>query len=65
MLPVLIIVLVAVPLVVLAALTVRRSRVTGEHPPSEDDAARERTEREFEESERYQEQWRKDEREQS
>jgi hypothetical protein len=35
-------------------------RKSAEHPVGETDADRERTEREFEEAERYQEQWRKD-----
>ena len=62
MLPILIFVVVAVPLVVIAFVAVRRSAKTGEHPPTETDADRLRTEQEFEESERYQEEWREAER---
>jgi hypothetical protein len=57
-LPVVILAVVAVPLVIIAALTVRRSKAAGEHPPTEDAAAQARIEQEFEEAERYQEEWR-------
>lgn len=60
MLPVVIIAAVAVPLVVIAFLAMRRSTEAGEHTPGESDADRRRTEKEFEEAERYQEQWREE-----
>jgi hypothetical protein len=50
---------VAVPLAVLAFATLRRSNAAGEHPATEDAAARKRTEREFAEADAYEEQWRK------
>jgi hypothetical protein len=58
LLPVVVLTLVAVPLVIVAALAVRRGKAAGEHPPTEDAEARARTEREFEEAERYEEEWR-------
>lgn len=60
MLPVVIIVAVAIPLLVVAFRAMRRSDAAGEHPATETDADRERTEQEFEESERYQAEWRKE-----
>ena len=54
MLPVIILVVVAIPLVVMAFLAVRRSANAGEHPAGETDADRRRNEQEFEEAERYQ-----------
>ncbi len=60
MIPWLILALVAVPLVVVAFLSLRGRTVAGEHPASEDAAARARTEREFAEAEAYEEQWRKE-----
>jgi hypothetical protein len=59
-LPVVIFVAVAVPLVVIGFLATRRSRAAGEHPTGETDAERRRTEHEFEEAERFQEQWRQE-----
>jgi hypothetical protein len=59
-LPVVVFVAVAVPLVVLGFLATRRSRASGEHPVGESDADRRRTEQEFEDAERYQEQWREE-----
>lgn len=58
MLPVIIFVAVAIPLVVIGYLAMRRKTDAVEHPPDETDADRLRTEREFEESERYQAEWR-------
>lgn len=58
MLPIVIIAAVAIPLLVIAFLAARRSTRAGEHPATETDADRLRTEREFEESERYQAEWR-------
>jgi hypothetical protein len=63
MLPVIIFVVIAVPLVVVGFFTVRRSRSAGEHPAGETEQARLRTEKEFEESERLQAEWRDEERE--
>ncbi len=60
MIPWIILAVVAVPLLVIAFRAMRRSTDAGEHTPSETDADRERTEREFEESERYQAEWREE-----
>jgi flagellar biosynthesis/type III secretory pathway M-ring protein FliF/YscJ len=57
-LPVLIFVLVAIPLLVIGFVAMRRRTAQGEHPVTETDADRERTEHEFEEAEQYQEEWR-------
>ena len=59
MLPVIVFAAVAVPLVVIGFLAVRRSKAAGE-APAESEAERRRTEKEFEEAERYQEQWREE-----
>jgi hypothetical protein len=59
-LPVLIFVAVAVPLLVAGFVVMRRRTTAGEHPAAESDADRRRTEQEFEEAERYQEQWREE-----
>jgi hypothetical protein len=59
-LPVLIFVAVAVPLLVAGVVVVRRSKASGEHSLPERDAERRRTEQEFEAAERYQEQWREE-----
>jgi hypothetical protein len=59
-LPVLIFVAVAVPLLVAGVVVVRRSKASGEHSLPETDAERRRTEQEFEAAERYQEQWREE-----
>ena len=56
--PWLILAVVAVPLVVLAFASMRRRTAVGEHPATEDAAARERTEREFAEAEAFEERWR-------
>jgi hypothetical protein len=58
--PVIIFAAVAVPLLVIGFLAMRRSSGTAEHPATETDADRQRTEQEFEEAERYQEQWREE-----
>ena len=60
MFPVIIFAAVAVPLLVIGFLAMRRSSGPAEHPAAETDAERERTEHEFEEAERYQEQWREE-----
>jgi uncharacterized membrane protein len=61
-LPVLVFVLVAVPLLVIAFVAMRRTRTAGEHPTPEDAAAQARIEEEFAAAEAYQEQWREEER---
>jgi hypothetical protein len=58
-LPVIIFAAVAIPLLVLAFVAVRRRGGAGEHPPNETDADRRRNEQEFEEAERYQAELRK------
>ena len=60
MLPVVVFVAVAVPLLVVGFLAMRRSNAAVEHPASESDADRLRAEQEFEAAERYQEQWREE-----
>ena len=60
MLPVIIFVAVAVPLLVAAFVIARRRSSPGERPVTETDAERRRTEQEFEAAERYQEQWREE-----
>jgi hypothetical protein len=59
-LPVVIFVAVAIPLLVIGFLALRRKTDAAEHPVAEADADRQRTEREFEEAERYQAQWREE-----
>jgi hypothetical protein len=59
-LPVLIFVAVAVPLLVAGFLVVRRSGAAREDPVQETAAERRREEQEFEAAERYQEQWREE-----
>ena len=62
MLPVIIFVAVAVPLLVVGFVARRRSSANGENGPQEDESARlateEEYEREFQESEEYQAKWR-------
>ena len=58
MLPVVIFVAVAIPLLVIAFLAVRRTAGAGEHPVDETESDRERTEQEFEEAEQYEAEWR-------
>jgi len=62
-LPVIIFAVVAIPLVVLAFVVVRRNARTGEHPSTETEADRERTEHEFDQAERYEAEWREQNRE--
>ena len=62
MIPWIILAVVAVPILVIAFRATRRSEAAGEHPAGEADADRERTEQEFEESERYQAEWREEQR---
>lgn len=58
MLPVVIFVVIAIPLLVGGVLVVQRNKAREEHPSTETAADRERTEHEFAEAERYQEEWR-------
>ena len=60
MLPVIIVVAVAVPVLVIAFMATRRSKAAGEHPAGENEADRVRTGQEFAEAEAYQEEWRKE-----
>ena len=60
-LPVIIFVVVAIPLLVVAFRIARRDKAVGEHPVPEDDATKQRTEQEFADAEAYQEQWREEE----
>jgi hypothetical protein len=57
-LPVVIFVAVAIPLFVIGFVAVRRRTAQGEHPSTETEADRERTEHEFDEAEQYQDEWR-------
>ncbi len=61
-LPVLVFVLVAIPLLVLAFRSMRRTKRAGELPARDDAATRARTEDEFAAAEAYQEEWRAEER---
>ena len=58
MLPVIIIAVIAIPLILIAFRNVRRNAHEEEHPVTETDADRARTEHEFEDAERYQAEWR-------
>ena len=60
MIPWLIFAVVAVPLVVVGFVLVRRRTTSGEHPADEDAESRARTEREFAEAEAYETQWREE-----
>lgn len=62
MIPWIILAVVAVPIHVIAFRAARRKDEAGEHPAGETDAAQERIEQEFEESERYQAEWREEQR---
>jgi hypothetical protein len=53
-LPIIILAAVAIPLLVIAFLAVRRSAGAGEHPAGETAADLRRNEQEFDEAERYQ-----------
>jgi hypothetical protein len=61
--PWIIMALVAVPLVVVAFVASRRRTAAGEHPASEDAAARARTEQEFADAEAYEAEWREQDKE--
>lgn len=60
MIPWLILAVVAVPLVVVAFVSMRRRTAVAEHAATEDAEARARTEREFAEAEAYEERWREE-----
>ncbi len=60
MLPVIIIAVVAIPILVLAFVAARRRNVEGEQLDVEDDAERLKTEQEFADAERYEEEWREE-----
>ena len=60
MLPVIIFAAVAIPLLVIGFVVVRRRDNAGEHPANETAADRLRNEQEFEEAERYQAELRKE-----
>ena len=60
MIPWLILAVVAVPLVAVGFVALRGRTAAGEHPPTEDEAVRARTEREFAEAEAYEERWREE-----
>ena len=55
--------LVAVPLVVVGFVAMRRRTAAGEHPASEDARARALTEQEFAEAEAYEAKWREEDKE--
>jgi type III secretory pathway component EscV len=57
-LPVIVFVAVAVPLLIVGFVIARQRNAAGERPVAETDADRQREEQEFEDAERYQEQWR-------
>jgi hypothetical protein len=59
-LPVVIFVAVALPLLLAGFLIARRRTAAGERPATMTDAERQREEQEFEAAERYQEQWREE-----
>ena len=61
LLPVIILVVVAIPILIIAFRTTQRSKQAGEHPVPEDDATRQEIENEFAAAEAYQEQWREEE----
>ncbi|HEX6762375.1 MAG TPA: hypothetical protein VF094_06215 [Gaiellaceae bacterium] len=58
MLPVVIFVVVAIPVLLIGFAAVKARTRAAEHPAGEDAAARAEIEAEFEAAERYQEQWR-------
>ena len=60
MIPWITVAVVAIPLLVVAFAASRRKEKAGEHPAGETDAERQVIEQEYEESERYQEQWREE-----
>ena len=63
MIPWIIFAVVVVPLVVIGFAASRRRTAAGEHPATEDAAARAETEREFAAAEAYEEKWREEDKE--
>ena len=63
MIPWIVMALVAVPLVVIGFVALRRRTAAGEHPASEDGQAVARTEQEFAEAEAYEAKWREEDKE--
>ena len=61
LLPVIILVVVAIPILIIAFRATQRTKQAGEHPVPEDDATRQEIEKEFAAAEAYQEQWREEE----
>ena len=61
LLPVIILVVVAIPILIIAFRATQRSKQAGEHPVPEDDAQRQEIEDEFAAAEAYQEKWREEE----
>jgi uncharacterized membrane protein len=61
LIPVVIIVVIAIPVLIMAFRATQKSKAAGEHPVPEDAATRQRTEDEFAQAEAYQEQWREEE----
>ena len=58
MLPVVIFVVIAIPLLIAGFMVMRRNKSAGEHPSGETAADRARTEQEFAEAEQYEAKWR-------
>lgn len=63
MIPWIVFAVVAVPLVVVGFVAMRRRTAAGEHPASEDAQARALTEQEFAEAEAYEARWREQDKE--
>jgi len=61
LLPVIVIVIVVIPMLFVAYRAAARSKVTGEHPVTEDASAQARTEQEFAAAEAFEEQRREEE----
>jgi hypothetical protein len=61
LLPVIIIVAVAIPILIIAFRATQRAKQAGEHPVPESNAQRQEIENEFAAAEAYQEQWREEE----
>ena len=61
LLPVIILVVVAIPILIIAFRATQRSKQAGEHPVPEDVAQRQEIEDEFAAAEAYQEKWREEE----
>jgi uncharacterized membrane protein len=63
MIPWIVIAVVVVPLVIVGFVATRRSTAAEEHPTSEDERARARTEQEFADAEAYEAEWREEDKE--